>query len=296
MRILVTGKNGQVGHELMLSLAPLGEVIGVGIEDCDLSKRGDIQRLVDRIEPALIVNSAAYTAVDKAELEPELAYAMNVQAPEVLAKEAEKRNIPIIHYSTDYVFDGTKIGAYLEQDVPNPLSVYGKTKWQGEEAVRHNASKHVILRTSWVFGAHGENFLKMVLRLAQERDSLSIVADQFGAPTSASMLADVTTEIVRQLFENGSVQRYGTYHLVTEGEVSWHGYAQLVVKLATEMQVSTKITVDDICAISTHEYPLPATRPANSRLNTRKIKEVFMVKLPCWQDEVARVLRQVLEG
>ena len=296
MRILVTGKNGQVGHELLRSLASLGEVIGVDIEDCDLSQPNAIVALVDRVQPDIIINPAAYTAVDKAESEPAMAHAINAQAPEVLTKQAARRNIPIIHYSTDYVFDGKKIGAYTEEDMPNPQSVYGKTKWLGEEAVRNHTAKHIILRTSWVFGAHGANFLKTMLWLAQERDKLSIVADQVGAPTSASMLADVTAEIVRQLFESDAHHKYGTYHLVADGEASWHSYAQLVVKLANAGGVVTKVTPEAIGAITTQEYPMPATRPANSRLNTDKIKRVFMVKLAHWQHEVERVLKQVLQG
>jgi dTDP-4-dehydrorhamnose reductase len=189
MKILVTGKNGQVGHELMRSLAPLGEVVGVDVDECDLTKPAAIERLLAHVKPDLIVNPAAYTAVDKAESEANLAHAVNAAAPEVLAKYAAAKNIPIIHYSTDYVFDGNKDGLYVETDKANPKSVYGKTKYLGEAAVRNNAPKHVILRTSWVFGSHGLNFLKTMLKLAQERDKLSVVADQVGSPTSAASRA-----------------------------------------------------------------------------------------------------------
>lgn len=290
MKILVTGKNGQVGFELMRSLAPLGTVVGVDIDECDLQDILAVERLLDKVQPELIVNPAAYTAVDKAESEPALAHSINAKAPEVMAQYAGRHNIPIIHYSTDYVFDGLKEGEYLETDEVNPQSVYGKTKALGEAAVRNNAPKHIILRTSWVFGSHGGNFLKTILKLAQERDKLSIVSDQVGSPTSAALLADVTAEIVKQLFEPGAVQKYGTYHLVSEGETSWHGYAQMVVAIANALEVKTKISSDSIQPIKTADYPLPAPRPANSRLDTTKIKNVFMLTLPSWQDSVEKVV------
>jgi len=290
MKILVTGKNGQVGFELMRSLAPLGTVVGIDIDECDLQDILAVERLLDKVQPELIVNPAAYTAVDKAESEPALAHSINAKAPEVMAQYAGRHNIPIIHYSTDYVFDGLKEGEYLETDEVNPQSVYGKTKALGEAAVRNNAPKHIILRTSWVFGSHGGNFLKTILKLAQERDKLSIVSDQVGSPTSAALLADVTAEIVKQLFEPGAVQKYGTYHLVSEGETSWHGYAQMVVAIANALEVKTKISSDAIQPIKTADYPLPAPRPANSRLDTTKIKNVFMLTLPSWQDGVEKVV------
>ena len=296
MKILVTGKNGQVGSELIRSLAPLGNVIGIDIDECDLQDVSAIAKALDKVQPDLIVNPAAYTAVDKAETEQALANAINAKAPEVMAKYAAAHNIPIIQYSTDYVFDGIKEGAYLETDVVNPKSVYGKTKALGEAAVRNNAPKHIILRTSWVFGSHGGNFLKTILKLAQERDKLSIVSDQFGSPTSAALLADVTAEIARQLFESGASQKYGTYHLVTDGETSWHGYAQMVIARANELGIKTKISADEIKAIKTTEYPLPAPRPANSRLDTSKIKETFMLTLPSWHDEVLKVLQTLIDS
>ena len=295
MKILVTGKNGQVGFELMRSLAPLGTVVGIDIDECDLQDILGIERLLDKVQPELIVNPAAYTAVDKAESEPALAHSINAKAPEVMAQYAGRHNIPIIHYSTDYVFDGLKEGQYLETDEVNPQSVYGKTKALGEAAVRNNAPKHIILRTSWVFGSHGENFLKTILRLAQERDKISIVSDQVGSPTSAALLADVTAEIVKQIFEPGAIQKYGTYHLVSEGETSWHGYAQLIVAIANALEVKTKIHSDAIQPMKTADYPLPAPRPANSRLDTTKIKNVFMLTLPSWQDDVTKVLQVLID-
>ena len=295
MKILITGKNGQVGFELMRSLAPLGTVIGVDVKECDLSDPAAIEKLLEKVKPDLIVNPAAYTAVDKAESESVIAHAINAKAPEILAKFASRRNIPIIHYSTDYVFDGIKEGAYTEADKINPKSVYGKTKALGEAAVRNNAPKHIVLRTSWVFGSHGVNFLKTMLKLSQERDKLSIVSDQLGSPTSAALLADVTAIIAKQLFEPGASQKYGTYHLVTEGETSWHGYAQMVVARANELGVNTKIASDAIQPIKTADYPLPAPRPANSRLDTTKIKDAFMLTLPTWQDEVTKVLQELID-
>jgi len=294
MKIIVTGKNGQVGHELMRSLAPLGEVVGVDVDECDLTKPAAIERLLAHVKPDLIVNPAAYTTVDKAESEANLAHAVNAAAPEVLAKYAAAKNIPIIHYSTDYVFDGTKDGLYVETDKPNPKSVYGKTKRLGEAAVRNNAPKHVILRTSWVFGSHGVNFLKTMLKLAQERDKLSVVADQVGSPTSAAMLAEATAVIAKQLFEPGATRKYGTYHLVADGETSWHGYAQWVVTKANELGLKTKIVADAIRPITTKEYPMPAPRPANSRLDTSKVMSVFGLNLPSWRNEVAQVVETLI--
>jgi dTDP-4-dehydrorhamnose reductase len=278
----------------MRSLAPLGELVGVDIEDCDIGKPAALERLLAHVKPDLIVNPAAYTAVDKAESEANLAHAVNAAAPEVLAKYAASKNIPIIHYSTDYVFDGAKDGLYVETDKANPKSVYGKTKWLGEAAVRNNAPKHVILRTSWVFGSHGVNFLKTMLKLAQERDKLSVVADQVGSPTSAAMLADATAVIARQLFEPGATRKYGTYHLVADGETSWHGYAQWVVTKANELGLKTKIAADTIRPITTKEYPMPAPRPSNSRLDTSKVMSTFMLTLPSWRDEVAQVLETLI--
>jgi dTDP-4-dehydrorhamnose reductase len=295
MKILVTGKNGQVGFELMRSLAPLGTVVGIDIDECDLQDILAIERLLDKVQPELIVNPAAYTAVDKAEAEQALAHAINAKAPEVMAQYAGRHDIPIIHYSTDYVFDGLKEGAYLETDEVNPQSVYGKTKALGEAAVRNHAPKHIILRTSWVFGIHGGNFLKTILNLAQERDKLSIVSDQVGSPTSAALLADATAEVVKQLFAPAASDKYGTYHLVTEGYTSWHGYAQFVVARANALDLQTKISSEAIMAIKSSEYPVPAIRPANSRLDTTKLSRVFSVSLPSWQVEVEKVIHELLQ-
>jgi dTDP-4-dehydrorhamnose reductase len=298
-RILLTGKDGQVGFELQRSLAPLGIVIAVGRRDCDLTKPEAIRGLVAAARPDIIVNAAAYTAVDKAEADADTAFAVNGIAPQVLADEASKRNALLIHYSTDYVFDGSNPDPYTEHDATAPLSVYGQTKLAGEGAVRGARCRYLILRTSWVFGVHGGNFLKTILRLAAERDSLRIVADQVGAPTSAALIADVTAKIlVEHLRRERSGNPYdalpsGVYHLAAAGETSWHGYACYVVELARQLGMPLKLTADDIAPISTREYPLPAPRPANSRLNTEKLRSTFRVTLPDWQAGVSEVINQL---
>jgi len=295
MKILVTGKNGQVGFELMRSLAPLGQVVGVDVKECDLAQSAAIDTLLERVRPDIIINPAAYTEVDKAETQPTVAHALNAQAPKLLARYAARHNIPIIHFSTDYVFDGKKDGLYTEEDDANPSSVYGKTKWLGEEAVRKLAAKHIIIRTSWVFGSHGVNFLKTMLKLAAERDKLSVVSDQFGAPTSARMLADAVAQIVSELAEPGSYRKYGTYHVAARGETSWHGYAQVVVEKAIKLGLTLKLSPKEIKPIATKDYPMPAPRPANSRLDTTKVRTVFSVNLPKWQDEVEKVIQELVK-
>lgn len=294
MKILVTGKNGQVGHELQRSLAYLGEVVAVDVDDCDLKDTAAIVSLVEKVKPGLIVNPAAYTAVDKAQSEVEVAFAINAIAPKVLAAQANLLHIPIIHYSTDYIFDGTKDGVYVEEDSANPQTAYGRTKWMGEKNVRAMCPQHVILRTSWVFGAHGGNFLKTILKLAQERDELKIIADQFGAPTSARLLADSTGEIAKQLLSGDAANKSGTYHLVGAGETTWHAYASKVVEFANQLGVRTKVQAGGIQPIPTEAYPLPAPRPKNSRLSTDKIKATFGIDIPDWTVDVEQVLKQII--
>ncbi|MEN9659569.1 MAG: hypothetical protein RL571_3034 [Pseudomonadota bacterium] len=294
LRILVTGKNGQLGFELQRSLAVLGSVIAVDREDCDLSDPDAIRALVARTQPHVIVNPAAHTAVDKAESEPELAHAINAIAPQVFAEEAAKIGALLVHYSTDYVFDGTKDGWYSETDTPNPQSVYGKTKLAGELALAAANPRHLIFRTSWVFGAHGGNFLKTILRLAGEREELKIIADQHGAPTAASLLADVTAHAIRQVLQTESVAEsksydlYGTYHLVAGGSTTWHGYAQSVVEQAKSAGVAIKAA--KILPIPTSAYPLPAARPANSQLSTEKLQIAFDLSMPDWRIGVTQVM------
>ena len=293
MKILLTGKNGQVGFELAKKLSALGEVIATDREELDLSNSEALRQLIDQVKPDIIINTAAYTSVDKAESEPDLAYQINVMAPEVLAKKAKELDIPLVHFSTDYVFDGLKKEAYVETDTTNPQSVYGKTKCNGEEKVRTH-SKHIILRTSWVFGVHGNNFLKTMLRFFKEKDSLNIVGDQWGSPASATMLADVTFKIVDIIFKNKNFNDYGTYHVTSSGETNWQQYASLIASELIKLNVKIKCGPDQIHSILTSEYPTAAKRPLNSRLNCDKLKKTFVLELPHWESEVKKVLREVI--
>ena len=293
MKILLTGSNGQVGFELKNKLRALGEVIATDREELDLTNLNAIRTFIDQIKPDIIINPAAYTAVDKAESEPDLAYQINTLAPEVLATMARELDIPLVHFSTDYVFDGLKKEAYVETDLTNPQSVYGKTKCEGEEKIRTH-TKHIILRTSWVFGSHGNNFLKTILRLITEKESLNIVSDQWGSPASASMLGDVTFKIVDMILKNKKFNDYGTYHVTNDGETNWHQYASLISSEAMKSNVKVKCAPDKIHPLLTSEYPTAAKRPLNSRLNTDKLKKTFMLELPHWESEVKRVLKEII--
>ena len=294
MRILLTGKNGQVGFELQRSLAVLGEVIAVDQTDCDLTDPVSLRRMVAGIEPQIIVNPAAYTAVDRAESERDLAHAVNAVAPGILGEEASRLGALVIHYSTDYVFDGAKCGWYSEDDSPHPQSTYGTTKLAGERALLESGADSLIFRTSWVFGAHGGNFPKTMLRLAGERDELKVVADQWGAPTSAALLADVTAQVVaRYQREARSDFPFGLYHLVAGGECSWHDYARTVVSAALAAGKPLRTTPERILPIATADYPTAAKRPANSRMATAKLRETFGLVLPPWQIGLAHVLQQI---
>jgi dTDP-4-dehydrorhamnose reductase len=295
MKILVTGKNGQVGFELQRALAPLGAVCSVDQPECDLADAEAIRRLVRSIQPDIIINPAAYTAVDKAEAEPELAYAINSMAPGILGEEAAALGAWMVHYSTDYVFDGTKSIAYTEDDATNPQNVYGRTKRDGEMALQKSGARHLVFRTSWVVGAHGGNFAKTILRVAGERDHLKVVADQYGAPTSAALLADLTAQIVRQVQREGNdAVPFGLYHLVAGGETNWCDYARFVVSEALAAGISLKLRPEAIQPIPTSEYPTPAKRPANSRLDTGKFQRAFRLELPDWKIGVRHVLQQIL--
>jgi dTDP-4-dehydrorhamnose reductase len=293
MKILLTGSNGQVGFELKNKLRALGEVIATDREELDLTNLNAIRTFIDQIKPDIIINPAAYTAVDKAESEPDLAYQINTLAPEVLATMARELDIPLVHFSTDYVFHGLKKEAYVETDLTNPQSVYGKTKCEGEEKIRTH-TKHIILRTSWVFGSHGNNFLKTILRLITEKESLNIVSDQWGSPASASMLGDVTFKIVDMILKNKKFNDYGTYHVTNDGETNWHQYASLISSEAMKSNVKVKCAPDKIHPLLTSEYPTAAKRPLNSRLNTDKLKKTFMLELPHWESEVKRVLKEII--
>ena len=293
MKILLTGSNGQVGFELKNKLRALGEVIATDREELDLTNIDAIRTFIDHTRPDIIINPAAYTAVDKAESETEIAYQINTLAPEVLASMARELDIPLIHFSTDYVFDGLKNEPYVETDLTNPQSIYGKTKNDGEEKIRTHI-KHIILRTSWVFGSHGNNFLKTILRLITDKESLNIVGDQWGSPASSSMLSDVTFKIVDTILKNKNFNDYGTYHVTNNGETNWHAYASLIASELIKLNIKVKCTPDKIHAILTSEYPTAAKRPLNSRLNTEKLKKTFMLELPHWESEVKRVLKEII--
>lgn len=297
MKILLLGKNGQVGWELQRSLAPFGELIALDRSQADLSQPESLRKIIAEIKPNWIVNAAAYTAVDKAESEHELAHTINEHAAKVLAEEASKLNAWLIHYSTDYVYDGAKSTPYLETDEVNPVSVYGASKLAGEKSIQESNCKHLIFRTSWVFASRGNNFAKSMLRLAAERDELKVVADQFGTPTSAELISDVTALCMQQIITNEkkfALSVVGVYHLVASGDTSWHIFAQYVVDKATCSGVELKATTQKVIPITTKEYPLPARRPRNSRLVTSKLTEVFSIKLPHWSTYVDRMLKEII--
>jgi dTDP-4-dehydrorhamnose reductase len=297
-RILLLGRDGQVGWELQRSLAPLGTVIALGRAEADLEQPETLREALRVNAPDLIVNAAAYTAVDKAESEPDLAATVNSHAVRVLAEEAKNCGALLIHYSTDYVFDGSKPGSYTEDDAPNPLSVYGRTKLDGERAIHVTGCRHLIFRTSWVYAARGGNFVKTILRLAGERDELKIVADQVGAPTSAELIADVTALCVGYVTHcpERFADAWGVYNLVASGETSWHNCARFVVENAARLGLPLKLSCDSIRPIATSEYPLPARRPANSRLATDKLNRVFGIELPHWQIHLKRVVEELVAG
>ena len=300
MKVLLLGKNGQVGWELQRSLATLGDVVACDFDSpgelkADFSQPESIAALVQRVQPDAIVNSAAHTAVDKAESEPDLARAINATAVGVLAREAAQRNICLVHYSTDYVFDGSGEAARREDAPTGPLSTYGRTKLEGEELIRASGCHHVILRTSWVYAARGGNFARTMLKLAAEREELRVIADQYGAPTGAELLADVTAQVLPRLMNHVALS--GTYHCVAAGETNWHGYARHVIEWAranAKQGHAVKVAADRIHAIPTSAYPTPARRPLNSRLDTTKLRSTFGLVLPPWQQGVDRMLAEVL--
>ncbi|WP_232232340.1 MULTISPECIES: dTDP-4-dehydrorhamnose reductase [unclassified Cupriavidus] len=294
--LLVTGSNGQVGFELRRSLAPLGRVVALDRSACDLADPDQVRRALRKYRPNVIVNAAAYTAVDKAEAEPALAFAINAAAVVVLAEEARTMSALLVHYSTDYVFDGSKDSPYVESDPVNPRSVYGKSKLAGEAAIGAAGIPALILRTAWVAGAHGDNFAKTMLRLARERQSLRVVADQRGAPTSAALIADATAQIVARHWLSGNRADFaaGIYHLAAAGETTWHAYAKEILRHAAARGIALKAGPDDIEGIAAEEYAAAAPRPANSRLNTAKVRQAFGIHLPPWEEGVRYLLDQLL--
>jgi dTDP-4-dehydrorhamnose reductase len=296
MKILLLGKDGQVGWELQRSLAPLGELLAFGHCEADLEDLDGLQRLIEHHRPNVIVNAAAYTAVDKAESEPDRARVINALAAGVLARLADAGGAWLIHYSTDYVFDGGKPAPYLEDDKTGPLSVYGSTKLEGEQLIRQSANRHLIFRASWVYAARGGNFAKTMLRLARDKDSLSVVDDQHGAPTNAALIADITALALYRIGQLPDADRLaGTYHLAAGGTTSWCEYAKYVLELARAAGAELKAGPDDIKPISTDAYPVAARRPKNSQLDTTKLAGAFDVRLPDWQYHVRRLVDELAE-
>jgi dTDP-4-dehydrorhamnose reductase len=297
MKILLFGKDGQVGWELQRSLAPLGELVALdshSTELCgDFTNLAGIAQTVRDVAPDVIVNAAAHTAVDKAESEQELVRTINALAPGVLAQEAKRANAWLVHYSTDYVFDGGGDRPWAESDEAAPLNVYGATKLEGEQIIQKSGCPHLIFRTSWVYGTRGGNFAKTMLRLAQERDSLKIIHDQIGAPTGAELLADVTAHAIRAARQQPEMS--GLYHLVAAGETSWHGYASFVIEFARRSGMPLKVAPDAVQPVPTSAFPTPARRPHNSRMATAKLQRTFGLHLPHWQTGVARMLKELLE-
>jgi dTDP-4-dehydrorhamnose reductase len=295
MQILLFGANGQVGHELARSLPALGTLVALDRSQADLEDPASIAAAISRHRPDIVINAAAYTAVDRAESEPEKARRINALAPAAMAAELARLGGLLVHYSTDYVFDGTKPGPYLETDPTNPLSVYGATKLEGERLVAASGCRHLIFRTSWVYADRGHNFLKTILRLARERESLSIVADQTGVPTSAALLARVAAEaLARCSGPEPARPESGIYHLCPAGLTSWHDYARFIVAEAIAAGAPLRATVESVLPIPSSAYPTPARRPANSQLDTSKLRRALGCPLPPWEDDVRVALRAIL--
>ena len=296
MKILLLGANGQVGWELQRSLAPLGEVSACDRRRADLEDLTALETLVAAMSPEVIVNAAAYTGVDKAESEPEKAARVNRDATETLAAAAERTRALLVTYSTDYVFDGRKTRAYVESDVPNPLNVYGRTKLEGEQVLARAGCRHLVFRTSWVYARRGRNFIRTMLDLARTREELRVVSDQVGAPTHAGLIADVTAlalyGVNRRPEEADGIS--GIYHLAPRGAVSWHDYASFVIGHALALGEKLKVRPDQILPVPTSDYPQPATRPPNSRLDTNKLCSTFGLTLPAWEYDVSRIVTEIL--
>lgn len=293
MKLLLLGKSGQVGWELQRSLAPLGEVIALDRQTGgDISNLSELAQTIRSVRPDVIVNAAAHTAVDKAQSEPDLALRLNAEAPEVMAREAKSLGALLVHYSTDYVFDGSGSAARKEGDATGPLSVYGRTKLEGEKRIAATHCRHLIFRTSWVYAARGGNFAKTMLRLAQEREALSVINDQWGAPTGADLIADVTAHALRHVKTHDGDD--GLYHLVAAGETNWHAYASHVIEQAKSLRPELGWKVQNIASVPTTAFPTPATRPLNSRLDTQKLQAAMQLHLPAWQQGVDRLLQEIL--
>ena len=296
MKILLLGKNGQVGWELQRSLAPLGQVVALDRHSTvacgDLSRPDELAQTVRELRPDVIVNAAAHTAVDRAETDIELATVLNATAPAALAQAARAVGAWLVHYSTDYVFNGEGTTPWRESDITAPLNVYGRTKQDGEMAIAHSGCQHLIFRTSWVYASRGGNFAKTMLRLAQERDRLTVIDDQWGAPTGADLIADVTAQALAQAQQGRAAS--GIYHLVAAGHTSWHGYAQHVIETARRLQPATDWRVQEVAPVPSSAFVTAAHRPHNSRMDTTKIQEAFGLSLPPWQQGVDRMLAEIL--
>jgi len=287
MKILLIGKNGQVGWELRRTLAPLADVVAVDYPEINFTDLAGLRRWVADTRPDVVVNAAAYTAVDKAETERELCHLINAIGPGVLAEEAKKLNALMVHYSTDYIFDGTKQTPYVETDAPNPLGAYGESKLAGDAAVRDSGADHLIFRLCWVYGARGQNFLLTMQRLAREREKLRVVRDQMGCPTWSRMIAEATALAVQQVSRSGNRTRFnGAYHLAATGLASWHGFASRIVEHMPEADRKCR----EVEGITTAEYPTPARRPAYSGLNCEKLQRAFGLQLPDWETSLRQVL------
>jgi dTDP-4-dehydrorhamnose reductase len=295
VRILVTGAGGQVGFELLRALAPLGAVHALDRAGCDLADGAALRATLDVLRPQVIVNAAAYTAVDRAETDEATATAVNATALRVIGEAARELGAPVLHFSTDYVFDGGLDRPYAETDAVDPQGAYGRTKLAGERELAAATPRHWVLRTSWVVGAHGGNFARTMLRLAAERDALNVVADQIGAPTSAALLADLSAHVLRRWQLGGDAgAAFGLYHVTAAGHTSWFDYARFVLAQARAAGHPLKAGPDDVRPIATSQYPTPARRPANSRLDTARFTQTFGLRLPPWQEGVSHVLRQIL--
>lgn len=293
MKIVLLGANGQVGWELRKSLSSLKTVIAFDRSHVDLEDLESLKKRLIEIKPEIIVNAAAYTQVDKAESEPEKAYLINSTAVNALAEVSKNIGATLIHYSTDYVFDGTKEGYYLESDPAAPLNVYGKSKREGEKAILASDCNYFIFRTSWVYGWHGNNFIKTILRLAQEKEELKIINDQFGAPTSAEFIATLTTSVIHKI--KGKPELKGIYNLVPSGETTWYEFSKLIVECAIESGLSLKTDPSSIEPISSENYPTPAARPKNSRLETTKLQSTFDMSLPKWDEGVYKTVSRIIQ-
>lgn len=295
MRILLLGSNGQVGWELQRALSPLGVVMAYDRHQANLENLLNLKQVLLDVSPDLIINAAAYTAVDQAESESDKAYLVNAKAVGVIAETAKKLNVRFVHYSTDYVFDGTKVGSYVEEDSTAPLNVYGKSKLEGEQAIIGSGCDHFIFRTSWVYGQHGKNFIKSILRLAQTKDVLKVVNDQYGAPTSAELIADVTAHMLKNTFNGveNEQKENGIYHLTSSGRTNWFEFARYIIDQAQHFGSTFKLTSNKVTPITSEEFPLPAQRQKNSSLNVDKLSKKIELMMPDWRFHVSRTISQL---